>query len=257
MRQQIGLSLQSYMPKAKTKLDEQELRIQLAATYRLIDKFRMSDLVETHISVRLPGPEEHFLINPYGMMFHEITASSLVKVDLEGNIVDQSDWPVNPAGFVIHSAIHSARKDITCVLHTHAPYGTAVSMLECGLLPVSQFALQFYNRVGYHNYEGLSLDLNERQRLVEDLGDKMVMILRNHGLLTVGCTIPEAFILMFYLERACQVQILAQSSGSNLVFPPEDICEKSGLQQDVKDLGQLQWPSLLRLLDREDSSYRE
>jgi ribulose-5-phosphate 4-epimerase/fuculose-1-phosphate aldolase len=257
MQQQIDLSLQAHMPKAALALDERELRVQLAAVYRLVDKFRMSDLVDTHISVRLPGAEEHFLINPYGMMFHEITASSLVKVDLEGNIIGHSDWSTNPAGFVIHSAIHAHRKDITCVLHTHSRYGTAVSTLECGLLPISQFALQFYDRVAYHNYEGVSLDLDERDRLVSDLGNKKVMILRNHGLLTVGQTIPEAFILMFYLERSCEVQILAQSSGSPLVIPPEAVREKSALQQDVEDLGQLQWGALLRLLDREDPSYRD
>jgi ribulose-5-phosphate 4-epimerase/fuculose-1-phosphate aldolase len=257
MRPQIDLNLQASRPKAKSELDERELRIQLAAAYRLVDKFRMSELLETHISVRLPGPEEHFLLNPYGLMFHEITASSLVKVDFQGNVVGNSDWSVNPAGFVIHSALQSARKDITCVLHTHSPYGTAVSITECGLLPVSQFALKFYNRIAYHDYEGVSLDISERERLVRDLGNKKVMILRNHGLLTVGRTIAEAFILMFYLERACEVQIRAQSSGSKLIFPSEEVCQKSALQQDIEDVGQLQWPALLRLLDREDPSYRE
>ena len=258
MRQQI-LSQQSVPPSAKHELDERELRIQLAATYRLIDRFRMSDLVCTHISVRLPGPEEHFLLNPYGMMFSEIDASSLVKVDLKGNIVGHSDWSVNPARFVIHSAIHSAQKELTCVLHTHSRYGMAVSTLECGLLPITQFSLQFYNRVAYHDYEGVSLDLDERGRLVRDLGDKKVMVLRNHGLLTCGRTIPEAFILMYYLERSCEVQILAQSSGDKIVVPPQAVCEKSAAQQDldIENLGELQWPALLRMLDREDPSYRD
>lgn len=257
MNSQIDLTLQSYLPQAKAELSEAELRVQLAAAYRLIDKFRLSDLIYTHISVRLPGPEHHFLINPYGLMFHEITASSLVKIDLEGRIVGHSDWPVNPAGFVIHSAIHAARKDLICVLHTHTRYGMAVSALGCGLLPISQFALQFYNRVAYHDYEGVALALDERVRLVADLGDKQVMILRNHGLLSAGQTIPEAFILMFYLERACEVQITAQSTGAELIVPPATVCEHSAEQQDLEDLGQLEWPALLRLLDREDPSYRE
>ncbi|HEY9643193.1 MAG TPA: class II aldolase/adducin family protein [Coleofasciculaceae cyanobacterium] len=257
MRQSIDLTIQSCMPPAPPVLDEHTLRVQLAATYRLIDKFGMSDLVDTHISVRLPG-EEAFLFNPYGMMFHEITASSLIKVDLQGNTVEQGDGIANPAGFVIHSAIHAARQDITCVLHTHSRYGTAVSLLECGLLPVSQFALQFYQQVSYHDYEGVSLELAERQRLVADLGDRKVMIMRNHGLLTLGRTLPEAFILMYYLEKSCEIQILAQSSGSQLITPPAAVCAKSAQQQDInmENLGQLQWGALLRLLDRDDPSYR-
>lgn len=255
MSSQIALSLQAYIPKANLELTEAELRVQLAAAYRLVAKFRMSDLIYTHLSVRVPGPEHHFLLNPYGMMFDEVTASSLVKVDIEGNLVGTSSGTVNPAGFVIHSAIHAAC-DANCVMHTHSRYGMAVSALECGLLPISQFALQFYNRVAYHHYEGLALDIDERDRLVNDLGDKKVMILRNHGLLTAGQTIPEAFILMFYLERACEVQILAQSSGSRLVIPPENVCQHTAQQQDVEDLGQLEWPALIRMLDREDQSYR-
>jgi ribulose-5-phosphate 4-epimerase/fuculose-1-phosphate aldolase len=254
--QKIDLDLQSYLPKASVNLSERELRVQLAAAYRLIDKFKMSDLIYTHISVRIPGPERHFLINPYGLMFDEVTASNLVKVDLDGNIVGESEWPVNPAGFVIHSAIHAAREDLHCVLHTHTKYGMAVSALECGLLPVSQFAMQFYNRVAYHDYEGVSLDLEERERLVQDLGEKKVMIMRNHGLLTAGHTIPEAFILMFYLDRSCEVQITAQSAGDKLIIPPTVVCEHSAVQQNVEDMGQLEWPALIRMLDREDPSYR-
>lgn len=255
MLQPINLTLQSYAPKPKPELSERELRIQLAAAYRLIDKFKMTDLIYTHLSVRLPGPEHHFLINPYGMMFHEITASSLVKIDLEGNIVGDSEWPVNPAGFIIHSAIHAAREDLTCVFHTHTRYGMAVSALECGLLPISQFAMKFYNRVAYHDYEGVSLELDERERLIKDLGDKKVMLLRNHGLLTAGRTIPEAFILMYYLDRSCEVQITAQSSGAKLVIPPESVCKHSALQQDIEHLGQREWPALIRMLEREDASY--
>lgn len=257
MRQPIELSFQAYMPEAALMSDEQELRVQLAAAYRLIDRFQMSELLETHISARLPGTEDHFWLNPYGMMFHEIKASSLVEVDFDGNLASASEWGPNPAGFVIHSAVLAGRKDVNCVLHTHARYSTAVSMLECGLLPISQFALQFYDRVAYHDYEGISLDLDERERLVEDLGDKNVMILRNHGVLTVGRTIAEAFTLMFYLEKACEAQILAQSAGQPLIVPPEDVCKRSMMAQNGDNLGQLQWQALIRLLDHEDPSYRD
>lgn len=253
----IELSLQSCMPKTSPLSDERELRVQLAAAYRLMDRFGWSELIETHISARLPMSEDYFLLNPYGIMFHEITASSLVKLNFAGNIVDNSELTPNPTGFVIHSAILSGRKDINCVLHFHPPYSTAVSMLECGLLPASQFALQFYNRVAYHDYEGLSLDLSERERLIEDLGDKNVMVLRNHGLLTVGSTVAEAFTLAFYFEKACEAQILAQSTGSPLIIPSEDVCNKSMKEQNVNDLGQLQWQALRRMLDREDTSYRD
>jgi ribulose-5-phosphate 4-epimerase/fuculose-1-phosphate aldolase len=250
-------SLQKSSTVKSGDLTEQELRIQLAAAYRLIDRFGMSDLIYTHLSARLPGPEKHFLLNPYGLMFSEITASSLIKVDFEGNIIDNSNFTINRTGFVLHSAILSARQDVNCVVHTHSSFGTAVSMLECGLLPVSQFALQFYQKIAYHGYEGLSLHLSQREHMTKDLGDKRVMIMRNHGLLTAGRTIPEAFILMFYLNRTCEAQILAQSSGSKLIIPPESVCKKSAQQQDAEDLGQRQWPALLRLLDKEDPSYRD
>ena len=267
MRNSLELPLPSRL--SQVAIDEAELRVQLAATYRLIDKFGMSDLVETHISARLPGTNQ-FLFNRYGLMFHEITASSLVKVDLEGAVLaadreNQTYWNslnhggINPAGFVIHSAIFAAREDIHCVLHTHSRYGTAVSLLECGLLPVSQFALQYYDRVAYHDYEGVSLDLDERDRLTQSLGNRKVMILRNHGLLTAGRTIPEAFILAYYLEKSCEIQVLAQSTGSPLVIPSEAVCAKSAQQQDIdiEGLGNLQWGALLRLLDRDDPSYRD
>ena len=257
MKQSIELSLQSCMPKTLPLLDERELRVQLAAAYRLMDRFGWSELIETHISARLPMSEDYFLLNPYGMMFDEITASSLVKVDFAGNIIGNSEWIPNPTGFVIHSAILAGRKDINCVLHTHPPYSTAVSMLECGLLPASQFALQFYNRLAYHDYEGISLDLSERERLTKDLSDKNVMILRNHGLLTAGSTIAEAFTLAFYFEKACEAQILAQSTRSPLIMPSEDVCNKSMIDQNVDDLGQLQWQALRRMLDKEDPSYRD
>ncbi len=237
---------------------ERQLRIQLAACYRLIARLGMDDLVYTHISVRLPGPEDLFLINPYGLMFDEITASSLVKVDQEGQIVEDTPWPINPAGFVIHSAIHGARKDITCVLHTHTQAGFAVSALAAGLLPISQFSLQFYNRLGYHDYEGIATSLEERQRLAADLGPYYAMILRNHGLLTAGRTVAEAFSLMYYLEQSCQVQIVAQAAGT-LVFPPESVCEHTARQYegDGSPRGSLEWQALIRKLDREDPSYKK
>jgi ribulose-5-phosphate 4-epimerase/fuculose-1-phosphate aldolase len=255
MAQKIELSFHAYAPQA-ADLSERELRVQLAAAYRLIDRFQMSDLIYTHISVRLPGPEHHFLINPFGLMFHEVTASSLIKVDIDGNIVGDSEWRANPAGFVIHSAIHAARQDLQCVVHTHTRDGIAVSALDCGLLPISQFSMQFYNRVAYHNYEGVALSLAERDRLVQDLGDKKIMILRNHGLLTGGCTIPEAFILMFYLNRACEVQITAQSAGTPLTLPDPAVCELAATQLNYANQGQLEWSALTRMLDREDPSYR-
>ncbi|MBF2046288.1 MAG: class II aldolase/adducin family protein [Leptolyngbya sp. IPPAS B-1204] len=255
MSQKLELALPS-LPKEPTP-DEQSLRIQLAAAYRLIDKFGMSDLVDTHISVRLPGTEDHFLLNPYGLLFHEITASSLVKIDLQGNRVDPGNQSVNPAGFVIHSAVYAAQFDAVCVLHTHSPYAMAVSALECGLLPISQIALQFYDRVAYHDYEGVSLELEEQERLQRDLGNRKVMLMRNHGLLTVGRTVAEAFYRAYYMEKACETQILAQSTGSKLIYPPVDICEKSAAQQEFDNLGQLQWNALLRQLDREDPSYQE
>jgi ribulose-5-phosphate 4-epimerase/fuculose-1-phosphate aldolase len=256
MSQKIALDLQSCLPQAEPIQDERSLRIQLAAAYRLIDRFGLSDLVDTHISVRLPGTADHFLINPYGLLFHEITASSLVKVDVQGNLVEPGDWQVNPAGFVIHGAIYPDRSDVHCVLHTHSRYGMAVSALDCGLLPISQIALQFYGRVAYHHYEGVSLELDEQQRLVTDLQHHNVMILRNHGLLTVGQTVAEAFYLAYYMEKACEIQILAQSTGQPLIEPPLEVCVKAAEQQTVSN-GQLQWNALLRLLNREDPSYQD
>jgi ribulose-5-phosphate 4-epimerase/fuculose-1-phosphate aldolase len=256
MSQKVDLSLSGCLPKAESIRDEHTLRLHLAAAYRLIDQFGMSDLVDTHLSVRLPEAADHFLINPYGLLFSEITASSLVKVDLQGNLVESGGWPVNPAGFVIHSAIYEGRRDAVCVLHTHSRYVMAVSTLACGLLPISQIGLQFYNQVAYHDYEGVSFALAERERLIADLGNHPVMLLRNHGLLTVGRSIAEAFYLAYYMEKACEIQVLAQSTGSTLIEPAPVICEEAAAQQQVEDLGQLQWNALLRMLDQADPSYR-
>lgn len=249
---------------ARSAAEERRLRIELAACYRLIARFRMTDLVFTHISVRVPGPEHHFLINPYGLMFEEITASNLVKIDLAGNPVEPTAYRVNPAGFVIHSAIHAAREDARCVLHTHTRAGMAVSCLKEGLLPLNQMALQFYGRVAYHDYEGIAQNLDERARLVADLGDKDVMILRNHGLLSVGRTVPEAFLRMYYLERSCEVQVTAQATGAELVLPSPEVCayverqyNGDACESADEDWIELTWSALIRTLDREDPSYRD
>lgn len=249
---------------ARLAAEERRLRIELAACYRLIARFRMTDLVFTHISVRVPGPEHHFLINPYGLMFEEITASNLVKIDLAGNPVEPTPYRVNPAGFVIHSAIHAARDDAQCVLHTHTRAGMAVSCLKEGLLPLNQMALQFYGRVAYHDYEGIAQNLDERARLVADLGDKDVMILRNHGLLSVGRTVPEAFLRMYYLERSCEVQVTAQATGAELVLPSPEVCayverqyNGDACESADEDWIELAWSALIRMLDREDPGYRD
>jgi ribulose-5-phosphate 4-epimerase/fuculose-1-phosphate aldolase len=244
---------------------ETALRRELAAVYRLVAHFKMTDLIFTHISLRLPGPEHHFLINPYGLLFEEITASNLVKIDLDGNLVEPGPYRVNPAGFVIHSAIHRARSDAQCVLHTHTKAGCAVAAQEGGLLPLSQIALEFYNRVGYHDYEGVALNLAEQERLVQDLGDHPVLILRNHGLLTVGGSAAQAFLRMHYLERACEIQTTAQAGGGPLVVPSPEVCEYTAKQltgeaeADFADDGayDLAWAALLRLLDRVAPGYRD
>src|SRR3990172_468515 len=193
---------------------EWEARVNLAATYRLVSHYGWDDLIFTHISARVPGPEHHFLINPYGMLFNEITASSLVKVDLAGNKVTESPYIINPAGFTIHSAVHAARQDAHCVIHLHTEYGIAVSAQKNGLLPISQQSLFALSSLAYHDYEGLALNEEEKPRLVRDLGDKAYLILRNHGLLTVGRTTAEAFLSMFILERACKIQVLEQAGGN-------------------------------------------
>ncbi|MBC8028908.1 MAG: class II aldolase/adducin family protein [Pyrinomonadaceae bacterium] len=240
--------------------EEWQARVDLAAAYRLVAHYGWDDLIFTHLSARVPGPGHHFLINPYGMMFEEITASSLVKVDLEGQIVMPSSYFINPAGFTIHSAVHAAREDALCVIHLHTDYGIAVSAQADGLLPISQQSLFALASVAYHNYEGLALNEDEKARLVEDLGNKGFMILRNHGLLTVGKTPAEAFLSMYILESACRIQILAQSGGATLLPVPQPIVEGVASQLDAVTVGQgaqLAWPGLVRKLDRIDPSYRE
>jgi ribulose-5-phosphate 4-epimerase/fuculose-1-phosphate aldolase len=235
---------------------EAAVRIDLAAAYRLVALFGWDDLVFTHISARVPGPEHHFLINPYGWMFEEITASSLVKVDLQGNVVGESREMVNPAGFTIHSAIHDARKDAGCVMHLHTVAGTAVSSQEAGLLPLNQTAMLLNGRVAYHDFEGVALNHDERPRLVADLGDKTAMILRNHGTLVTGRSIAEAFTTMYFLERSCEMQVAAQAGGP-LRIPHDDV--QDVVEQQSQGLSvvadKLVWPGLLRRLDRQNPGY--
>lgn len=241
--------------------DEWEVRVNLAAAYRLVALYGWDDLVFTHISARVPGPEHHFLINPYGWMFEEITASSLVKVDLEGRKVMPSEYDINPAGFTIHSAVHAARQDALCVMHTHTPNGVAVSAQKNGLLPISQKSLFVLSSLGYHDYEGLALNEDEKPRLVRDLGDKNFLMLRNHGLLTAAASIADAFAFMYSFEGSCMIQVRAQSGGSELIPIPKPILD--GIQMARNKVtrgvgpGALAWPALLRKLDRLDPSFRD
>lgn len=240
------------------QLAERTIRTELAACYRLMHRFAMTDLIYTHVSARLPGADGHFLLNPYGLMFNEITASNLVEVDREGNVVGDGDWPVNPAGFVIHSAILEARDDVICALHTHTRAGVAVSTLDCGLLPISQHALQFHNRLAYHDYEGIACDLDERQRLAADLGDRNAIILRNHGLLTCAGSVAEAFLTMFNLEQSCKIQLDAQAAGTPITMPSDEVCERTARQfEEGASPDKPAWRALIRQLDRDDPSYRD
>lgn len=236
--------------------EEWTVRVDLAAAYRLVAHFGWDDLIFTHLSARIPGSDHHFLINPYGMMFHEITASSLVKVDQEGNIVADNGYRINPAGFTIHSAIHMARDDAGSVMHLHNHAGTAVSAQKNGLLPISQTAMLVYPRLAYHDYEGVALDLDERARIVKDLGEKDVMILRNHGTLTLGNSVAEAFTLMYFLENACEKQIRAQAGGELCMPSPAAIETTRQQSAMLPKVAPLVWPGLIRLLDARYPGYR-
>ena len=239
---------------------ERRIREDLAACYRLIADYRWTDLTSTHISARLPEEDgqEVFLINHLGYHFEEITASSLLKVRIDGSLIDAPEGAqINPAGFVIHSAVHAARAEVGCVLHTHTRAGMAVSAMACGLLPLNQHALRFYKRLGYHDYEGVALDMDERSRLVANLGAHEAMILRNHGLLSVGRTVADAFNAMFYLEKSCQAQVDTLAAGGELVIPSEEVCEKTARQYDLyPDIGERDWRGLIRKLDRQQPDYR-
>lgn len=243
---------------------EWAVRLDLAAAYRLVAHFDMNDLVYNHITAKVPGPEQHFLINDYGLHYEEITASSLVKVDLDGNVVDGSGREINPAGYVIHSCVHRAREDAMCVLHTHAAAGLAVSCLKEGFIPLDQAGLQFHNRLSYHDYEGMAVDAAEQERLVADLGPtNRAMILRNHGLLTLGRTVSEAFRTMYYLENCCRLQLEVMQTGREINHPARAVAEHTADQWDHAAAGigggdapTKDWPAMLRLLDRKDPSWR-
>jgi ribulose-5-phosphate 4-epimerase/fuculose-1-phosphate aldolase len=248
---------------------EWRTRVDLAACYRLMAVYGMTDLIYNHITARIPGTADELLINPYGMLYEEIKASSLVKIDIEGNILLQPDeeYGINPAGYVIHSAVHQARDDVQCVIHTHSRAGMAVSAMKCGLLPLAQTSMRFYNCTSYHNFEGPALDLDERRRLIGDLGSNDTLILRNHGLLVCGRSIPDAFNRMYFLENACRLQVDAMAAGTELQFAPPEVAQ---LTADIfspersttnsihtaKPLdGELEWRALRRKLDRTDPSY--
>ena len=239
---------------------ERALRTDLAACYRLVALYGWDDLIFTHISARIPGPEHHFLINPYGLMFDEITASSLVKIGLDGQLIGPTRYPVNPAGFTIHSAVHEVREDAGCVIHLHTPDGTAVATSAEGLQPLNQTAQLVLGDLAYHDYEGVALNHDERPRLQQDLGTKNLMLLRNHGTLTVGRTVAEAFLRMYFLERACTMQVRTRALGGTVCATAEPVIEKnaalarSGMGMLAQ---QLVWPALLRKLDRTDPSFRD
>ncbi|MEM9742516.1 MAG: class II aldolase/adducin family protein [Pseudomonadota bacterium] len=238
--------------------EEWQVRVDLAALYRLVAMQGWDDLVFTHLSARVPGPDHHFLLNPYGMMFEEVTASSLVKVDADGNKVMNSPYDINPAGFTIHSAVHMAREDAMFVMHLHTDDGCAVSAQACGLLPITQHAMQL-GELAYHDYEGIALDHDERERIIADLGTKQFMLLRNHGTLTVGHNAESCYLAMYYLERACTMQIKAMAGGTELNMAPQGSAAKAAQQSAILfqgDIKGLAWEPLLRKLDRQDPSFR-
>lgn len=260
-----GTTLRIPSLRNRVSAEEWQARVDLAAAYRLTDLYGMSDLIANHISLRVPGEPEAFLINPYGMMYDEITASSLVKIDHDGNVLLKPEFPdglnygVNRAGFVIHSAIHRARPDLHCIAHTHTWPGMAISMLECGLLPATQTSMRFAH-ISYHDFNGVVLDLSEQERLVRDLGTNKCMILRNHGLLACGHTVQEAWNDLHRLELSCKTQLAAMATGAKLSQVPAEVVEKTFMNyqpQTRRPFGVMEWPALLRKLDRIDPSYRD
>ena len=242
----------------RVSVEEWAVRVDLAAAYRLVAHFGWDDLIFTHLSARVPGTEDQFLINPYGLLFSEITASSLLKIDADGKLVEPSAYLANAAGFTIHSAVHSARDDAHCVMHLHTVAGVAVSAHEAGLLPINQTAMILNGEVAYHEYEGIAFNLDERPRLVADLGEKSVMILRNHGTLALGSTVAGTFLAMYFLERACAMQVATLAGGAILHYPSEAAQETVRRQATATrgTVDRLAWDPLIRLLDRTDASYR-
>lgn len=242
--------------------DEQDMRINLAAAFRLVDLYGWSDLLATHLSARVPGTHDQFLINPFGVMFDEMTASALVKVDMEGNILSDTNYPINPAGFTVHSAVHMMREDVDCVIHTHTAAGLGVATQKDGLLPLTQQSLAVMAHSGYHDYEGIAFDLAERETMGRDLGDNNVLFLRNHGLLTVGKMVGEAFMWMYRAERACKFQLAFQQAGAEATEIPATLIESTFEQnrhanstKGYRPIGLNEWPALLRKLDRENPGY--
>lgn len=237
---------------------EWQARVELAAAYRLVAHHGWTHLINNHISLRVPGSDDQFLINPYGLLYEQITASSLVKIDVEGNVLQETPYEVNRAGFVIHSAIHMARMDLHCVMHTHTVAGQAVSALDCGLLPLNQGSMRYYNRIGYHDFEGIARDVDERVRIVQDLGEHKCLILRNHGLLTAGVNVAEAFNLMYHLEKSCQTQMMVLASNQPFSVPPPEVCERAAKQfhRPNRVMGDRDWPALIKLADSLDPSFR-
>jgi len=250
--------------KDNTSPEEWQMRVDLAAAYRLVEVYGWSDMLATHLSARVPGAPDHFLINPFGLLFEEITASSLVKVDEQGTILSETDYDINPAGFTIHSAVHMNKPEIACVMHTHTTAGVGVATQKDGLLPITQHALSVIAATGYHDYEGIATDLDERERIAADLGDNKVLILRNHGLMSVGASIGETFVWMFRAERACAMQLAFQQAGAELM-PISDHVQQATFERNrfqnsdkgYRTIGKMEWPALLRKLDRIDTSYRD
>jgi ribulose-5-phosphate 4-epimerase/fuculose-1-phosphate aldolase len=247
---------------ALTQYGEREVRVDLAACYRLIDEYGMSDLIGTHLSARVPGHHDQFLLNSYGLMFDEMTASSLYRLHLDGTVIKRPDNPygVNHAAYIIHSGVLAARDDVNCVVHTHSVYSMAVSAMECGLLPLTQHAMRFYGKVSYHDYEGVAVNEAERERLGAHLAGNSVMFLRNHGLLVAASSVPEAFRITYAVEKACETQVHAMTSGAKLIEPPEEVLlETANFDRApyASIMGNREWEGLLRRLDRRDPSFRD
>lgn len=247
-------------PSVRGRVSEEEwdARVALAAAYRLAAHFGWTHLVQNHISLRVPGTADHYLINPYGFLYEQITASCLIKIDGRGNVIDPTPYEVNTAGFVLHGAVHMAKPELHCVMHTHTVAGMAVSCLDCGLLPINQGAMRWYNRIAYHDFEGLALDFDEQERVVRDLGNHKCMILKHHGLLTCGVNVGEAFTLMYHLEKACQTQMMVLASNQKYSMPSPEQCEHTAQQffRNGRILGQRDWAALMKLVDSIDPTFR-
>jgi ribulose-5-phosphate 4-epimerase/fuculose-1-phosphate aldolase len=256
----VSVSAQVANRQAETPREEWDGRVHLAACYRIFDLLGWTEMIFNHITLRVPGPERHFLINPYGLWYREVTASNLVKIDLDGNLIGSTEWPINRAGFVIHSAIHAAREDAHCIMHTHTTAGMAIACQRDGLAPDNFYSALMHGQVAYHDFEGVTVREDEMPRLVRSLGDKSYLILRNHGLLVCGRTVPEAFLRMWTLERACQIQHAAQATGRPLIELPADVLERSSKMSRELNPGdptdQKLFAALLRRIDEIDQSYR-